>query len=106
MTKKAIPIGVGLIFTFFFFMVGCGKGAKTGDITAASPEAKGRAAKEAPFVKVPLGLSDNLNIPSDNPLTPEKVELGRLLYFDKRMSKDNSISCATCHNPKKGWSDN
>ncbi len=64
-------------------------------------------AKEAPFVKVPLGLDyENLNIPADNPLTPEKVELGRMLYFDKRLSADGTVSCASCHNPKMGWTDN
>ena len=43
--------------------------------------------------------------PKDNKLTPEKIELGKLLYFDTRLSKDNTISCATCHHPKKGWTD-
>jgi cytochrome c peroxidase len=60
----------------------------------------------AAFIRVPLGLDPNLNFPKDNPPTPEKVELGRLLYFDKRLSVDNTISCATCHDPKKGWTDN
>lgn len=63
-------------------------------------------AKEAPWLQVPLGLdNENLNIPPDNPLTPEKVELGRMLYFDPRISGDGTISCATCHNPEKGWTD-
>jgi len=43
--------------------------------------------------------------PSNNKLTKEKIELGRLLYFDKRLSKDDSVSCATCHHPKRGWTD-
>lgn len=62
-------------------------------------------AKDAAFVMVPRGLSPDLNIPADNPLTPEKVELGKMLYFDKRLSADNTVSCATCHNPQKGWTD-
>jgi cytochrome c peroxidase len=63
-------------------------------------------AKEAPWLKVPLGLdNENLLIPADNPLTPEKAELGRLLYFDKRLSVDGTVSCATCHNPELGWTD-
>ena len=37
--------------------------------------------------------------------TPEQVELGSRLFFDKRLSRDNSISCASCHDPKLGWSD-
>jgi len=40
-----------------------------------------------------------------NPTT-EIIELGRLLFFDKRLSADNTISCATCHDPKRGFTDN
>ena len=43
-------------------------------------------------------------IPADNPLTADKIELGKQLYFDKRLSRDDTISCASCHDPKKGWS--
>lgn len=42
-------------------------------------------------------------IPADNPQTEAKVELGKQLYFDGRLSSDGKISCATCHNPKTGW---
>jgi cytochrome c peroxidase len=38
-------------------------------------------------------------------MTEEKVELGKLLYFDTRLSKDNTISCATCHDPTKTWAE-
>lgn len=38
-----------------------------------------------------------------NPLTRAKIELGRQLYFDTRLSKDNSISCASCHDPINGY---
>jgi cytochrome c peroxidase len=44
-------------------------------------------------------------VPPENPVTPEKVELGRKLYFDRRLSKDATVSCATCHDPAKGFSD-
>ncbi len=40
-----------------------------------------------------------------NPVTPEKVELGKLLYFDPILSGDNTMSCATCHHPDHGFSD-
>ncbi|MEA3383350.1 MAG: cytochrome c peroxidase [Campylobacterota bacterium] len=43
--------------------------------------------------------------PADNKLTPERIELGKLLYFDVRLSSSEKISCATCHHPKSGWSD-
>jgi cytochrome c peroxidase len=38
-------------------------------------------------------------IPAQNPLTSEKVALGQKLYFDPRLSKDDTVSCATCHDP-------
>ncbi len=43
--------------------------------------------------------------PKDNKLTKDRVKLGKLLYFDKRLSSSDAISCATCHNPKRGWTD-
>ncbi len=43
--------------------------------------------------------------PEDNPTTPEKVELGRLLFFDPILSDDNTLSCAHCHHPDLGFSD-
>jgi cytochrome c peroxidase len=43
--------------------------------------------------------------PVDNPQSAAKILLGKKLYFDTRLSKDNTISCATCHDPAKGWSD-
>lgn len=44
-------------------------------------------------------------IPANNSLTPEKVELGKMLFFEPRISASGVISCATCHNPALGWSD-
>lgn len=65
-----------------------------------------QAAQEKFYFKLPLGLDpDYMQIPEDNPLTPEKAELGKLLYFDKRLSLDGTVSCASCHDPKKGWTD-
>jgi parallel beta-helix repeat protein len=43
--------------------------------------------------------------PTDNPTTPEKVELGKLLFFDPILSDDNTLSCAHCHHPHLGFSD-
>jgi len=47
-----------------------------------------------------------VQVPADNPITPEKVELGKQLYFDGRLSKDGTISCNSCHNLKAGGADN
>jgi len=53
--------------------------------------------------KPPRGLGA-VPVPKDNPQSAEKVELGKQLYFDKRLSGDNAVACASCHDPKKGWS--
>ncbi len=52
----------------------------------------------------PLGLPP-VPIPADNPMTPEKVALGKRLFEDKRFSSTGKISCATCHDPGKGFGD-
>jgi len=43
--------------------------------------------------------------PPDNRSTPERVLLGKTLFFDPRLSGNGTVSCATCHNPSLGWSD-
>ncbi|MEG9500269.1 MAG: tryptophan tryptophylquinone biosynthesis enzyme MauG [Methylorubrum extorquens] len=48
---------------------------------------------------------DGVPHPKSNPATPEKVALGKALFFDPRLSRSGSVSCATCHNPSLGWSD-
>jgi cytochrome c peroxidase len=50
-------------------------------------------------------LTEPVGSPLDNPTTPEKVALGRLLFFDPRLSGDNSTSCTTCHMPDKAFTD-
>ncbi len=44
-------------------------------------------------------------VPPDNPMSREKVELGRHLFYDKRLSSDASMSCATCHQQEKAFTD-
>ena len=56
-------------------------------------------------LRIPVGLDTYLPVPADNPLTKESVQLGRSLFFDKRLSRDNTISCATCHDPKLAFTD-
>jgi cytochrome c peroxidase len=41
--------------------------------------------------------------PADNPYTPEKAALGKMLFFDTRLSRDQNLSCASCHSPSFGW---
>jgi cytochrome c peroxidase len=44
-------------------------------------------------------------VPEQNPQTPGKIELGKKLFFDRRLSGDGTMNCAACHNPEKGFSD-
>jgi len=62
------------------------------------------AAGAADQPKVPLGLPP-FSWPRDNPYSAAKADLGRYLYFDKRLSADESISCASCHDPQRGFGD-
>lgn len=50
-----------------------------------------------PFSSVP--------VPPENPQTSEKIELGKKLFFDRRLSGDGTMSCATCHNPDQAFTD-
>ena len=55
---------------------------------------------------LPVGLQvTSANIPDDNSMNDDKIALGKLLYFDPRFSKDETVSCATCHNPFHGFAD-
>ena len=60
--------------------------------------------KAPALAATPEGLAE-LKVPEGNALTAEKVMLGKQLFFDKRLSKDGSASCETCHVPEKGWTD-
>ena len=76
---------------------------------APAPETPAAPAPETPAApvaatSVPVGLPP-LPVPDDNAMTADKIELGKLLYFDKRLSKDGTIACATCHDPNKGWAE-
>ena len=51
-----------------------------------------------------LGALPPPPIPPDNPQTAAKIELGKLLFFDSRISGDGSMSCVSCHLPELGWS--
>jgi cytochrome c peroxidase len=55
-------------------------------------------------IKVPLGLPA-VPVPADNPPTLQTIALGRKLFYDPRLSKNNTVSCASCHNPYLGFAD-
>ncbi len=56
-------------------------------------------------LKIPLGLDTYIPVPEDNPLRAETVALGRKLFFEKRLSRDGTIACATCHDPERAFTD-
>ncbi len=80
MTKKALAAGTLLPAVFLL---------AAGPVTAP---------------KEPLGLQP-IAWPKDNPYSAAKAELGKILYFDKRLSADGTVSCATCHDPKFAFTD-
>ncbi|MBW8865143.1 MAG: cytochrome C peroxidase [Verrucomicrobia bacterium] len=75
------------------------------EISVAHPKPLYLPAKFTPYpfqMSAPFPIPD---LPRDNPLTVERVELGKKLFFDKRISVNDVQSCADCHSPEKAFSD-
>jgi len=72
----------------------------------ALPQRQGRPGDlMRPLAKPPLGLPP-IPQPADNPITRDKVALGRKLFFDRRLSLNDTFSCAMCHIPEQGFTSN
>ncbi len=71
---------------------------------AAAPRVPVSLPPAPPLPALPRGLPP-LPSPAYSRTTPEKVELGRLLFFDPRLSASGKTSCASCHQPERGWAD-
>jgi len=56
-------------------------------------------------IAIPLGLDLYMPVPEGNPLSAQTIALGRRLFTDRRLSRDRSISCASCHDPSRAFSD-
>jgi cytochrome c peroxidase len=83
------------------------KAEKKEDKAAEKAEKKADKAAEKAEKKadaLPLGLPE-IPAPPDNPLTADKIALGKQLFYDGRLSKSGKTSCLTCHLPEKGWAD-
>ena len=52
-----------------------------------------------------IGVLGEVPFPADNPYSKEKADLGKVLFFDPRLSNSNQISCANCHDPELNWGD-
>jgi len=77
-----------------------------GPDSGSGPAGAGPTTAAAPAFALPRGLEGaTLIVPADNPMTPGKIRLGEQLFFDKRLSKEGTHSCESCHVPEKGWTD-
>jgi len=96
MTFVLVVVGAALI-------LGTGSRAAPGapESPDASPLAQPRSVHQ---VGVPADATQAAT-PADNPQTPEKIALGQRLFFDKRLSADGSVSCSTCHDPARAFTD-
>jgi cytochrome c peroxidase len=56
------------------------------------------------LLSIPLGLDLYMPVPEENPMTLEKIELGRRLFNDRRLSRDSTIACSSCHEPEHAFS--
>ena len=77
-------------------------------VTFALALASARAGdQDTVALKAPFGLDQSAldKALAAEPLTQAKIDLGKQLYFDGRLSKDGTVSCASCHDPKHGWGD-
>lgn len=89
---------------------GTGAPATTGAATGAATASASASAKKVELPKAPALPEDPLFFepiptPEDNKVTPEKVMLGKMLFFDKRLGKDDKWACESCHYVDKGWAD-
>jgi cytochrome c peroxidase len=85
-------------------MLGC-QGA-SGRGGAAAPKAGALAQPKSPRqIGAPPEGAIRAAIPADNPQTPEKIALGQKLFFDGRLSADQTVSCSTCHDPARAFTD-
>jgi cytochrome c peroxidase len=57
------------------------------------------------LIGIPLGLDLYMPVPEDNPLTATQLALGRRLFDDRRLSRDSTIACTTCHDPARSFTD-
>lgn len=116
----ALRVGVAVLVLFFGLAVAARESVTDGpgdykgnyessDYVTRSVSLEARVGRKADLLAIaldtPLGLP-SLPVPEGNPLTREKVELGRKLFFDRRLSLNGTQSCAMCHIPEQGFTNN
>ena len=84
-------------------------GYESADYRTNSLDLQNRIGKEAELIEFarqpPLGLP-SVPVPAENPISTEKILLGRKLFFDRRLSINNTFSCGMCHIPEQGFTNN
>ncbi|HLJ27503.1 MAG TPA: cytochrome c peroxidase [Candidatus Angelobacter sp.] len=99
---RPVNVAAVLLAALYFFLI-------RGQVAANEPERPDAITPEmVDSMKVlpgNLGALPSVPIPVENPQTEAKIELGKRLFFDVRLSLDDSTSCATCHDPEKGFAD-
>lgn len=98
MQRKRSKITFSTVFIVILLNLNAGFICSLPSVAFTQPADEPYELKLPPYVLEPI-------IPEDNPLTKGKVSLGQKLYFDKRLSADDTVSCATCHDPEKGFTD-
>src|SRR5271169_3734011 len=93
------PIAV-FQFGILLFLSCCGSGSHKKPASRVGEKPIGAAIT----IKQPLGLPP-VPVPAENPETEAAVALGRKLFYEKRLSSDESVACATCHNPLLAFTD-
>jgi cytochrome c peroxidase len=90
----------------FVLLFGCERSAKReSSKQPPTPETDPLAQpKSLQQVGAPIEMTRE-KIPADNPQTPEKISLGQRLFFDRRLSVDGTVSCSTCHDPARAFTD-
>ncbi|MCS7020528.1 MAG: cytochrome C peroxidase [Gemmataceae bacterium] len=76
-----------------------------GQEEAIDPSTGEKVQRRVIKIKVPLGLTQAPPVPAENPMTLQKWVLGKKLYYDPILSSDNTVACASCHDPTKGFAD-
>ncbi|MCU7812134.1 MAG: cytochrome-c peroxidase [Candidatus Thiodiazotropha sp. (ex Notomyrtea botanica)] len=100
MKKVTLSLVAATVATMF---AGCQATAAKHESAAASAKMSATNMAMTSSGPAPLAPLGKAPIPPDNRLTPAKVELGKLLFFDPRVGGDASTGCSTCHEPDQGW---
>ena len=107
------------IFIFSQFLISCNNNDQYTDVeiednlinlpvTAfdySTLDLPGHFITNAPGGGLPTSINGTDNTPSDNPITNDGATLGRVLFYDKSLSANGTIACASCHVQEKGFSD-